>query len=115
MDDKRRLIRLEVKDFLQITPLNREANPRPGKSKDITSMGICFSSPVQWDKGEVLFIDYFMRDELESAQIKVEVIWSEFIDSDQGYFCGGQIIEIEPAKEELFANYYSQKIRKKSA
>lgn len=112
--EKRRLIRLEIGDFLEIRPLNEAARKVKGLTKNLSLMGICFSSDVQWKKGQVLMIDYFISEELDSIKLKIMVVWSELIDKDQGYFCGGQILNVEDKKQEKFANYYFQKLKERS-
>jgi len=112
-NNKRRLIRLNVGDFIEIRSLNEAGRAYPAKAKDFTLMGICFVSEVEWKKGQVLFIDYFIPEELDSVRIKMMVIWSEFIDPDKGYFCGGQIIEVEEDKQDKFANYYYKQLKGK--
>ncbi|MBU0897073.1 MAG: PilZ domain-containing protein, partial [Candidatus Omnitrophica bacterium] len=79
MENKRRLIRIEVEDFLEIQPLNEVAKMFEGKAKDLSLVGVCFSSQAQWQKGQVLLIDYFLHNELDSVKLKVAVVWSEFI------------------------------------
>lgn len=113
MENKRRLIRLNVGDFLEIQPLFEEGKLYKGKSKDFSLMGICFSSQVEWEKGQVLLIDYFIPEELDSVKLKIVVVWSEFIDVENGYFCGGEIIEVEEPKQEKFANYYFKKLQER--
>lgn len=113
MDNRRRLIRLEVSDFLEIRPLNEVATTIKGASKNISLMGICFSSEIEWQKGQLLHIDYFIPDEMDSVKLRVVIVWSELIDSSQGYFCGGEIIKVEQGKEEKFANYYFQKLQER--
>jgi hypothetical protein len=113
MTNKRRLIRLNVGDFIEIRSLNEVGRIYSGKSKDFTLMGICFSSEVEWKKGQVLFIDYFIPEELDSVRMKMVVVWSEFIDPENGYFCGGEIIEVEQAKQDKFANYYYKRLKGK--
>lgn len=113
MDNKRTLIRLEVGDFLQIQPLNEVAAKHKGRSKDLTLMGICFISEIEWSGGQVLLIDYFIPDEMDSVRLKVIIVWSEFIDSESGYFCGGEIVEVEEEKQEKFANYYFKKLKER--
>lgn len=111
MSDSRRLIRLKICDFLEIRPLNEVARCFKAKTHDFTPMGICFSCEVEWKKGSVLLIDYFMPEEFDSVKLKVAVVWSEFIDNDQGYFCGGEITEIEQGKQEKFSGYYSKRLK----
>ena len=60
MANERRLIRLEVGDFLEIRPLNENGKVLKSKTKDFTLMGTCFVSEVEWKKGQVLLIDYFI-------------------------------------------------------
>ncbi|MDD5194444.1 MAG: PilZ domain-containing protein [Candidatus Omnitrophica bacterium] len=110
-NNKRRILRLDVSDFLEMRPLNEVGKSFKGQSRNISPMGICFSSGVEWRKGDVLLINYFIPDDFESVKLKTVVIWSEFIDPDKGYFCGAQIIEVEKEKEEKFNNYYAQKLR----
>ena len=88
MENKRLLIRLNVGDFLEIHPLDEVGKICKGKSKNFSLMGICFSSPEEWNKGQVLILDYFIPEELDAIRLKILVIWSEFIDNENGYFCG---------------------------
>lgn len=111
--ERRRLVRLEVGDFLEVRPLNEVAKRIKGKTRNFSLMGICFSCAEKWDKGQVLFIDYFIPEELDSIKLKIVVVWSEFIDEENGYFCGGQIINVEDNKQEKFASYYFQKLRER--
>ena len=110
MGEKRRLIRLDVGDFLEIRPLNEVGRCLKGKSKNLSLMGVCFTSEIEWQKGQVLLIDYFIPEELDSIRLKIVVVWSEFIDSKNGYFCGGEVIDVEESKQEKFANYYFKQI-----
>jgi hypothetical protein len=113
-NNKRRLLRLNVGDFLEMRPLNEVGKQCKGKSQNITPMGICFSSEVEWRKGDVLLINYFIPDDFESVKLKTVVVWSEFIDPTAGYFCGAEIIEVEQEKHDKFNNYYSQKLNDKT-
>ena len=111
MEGNRRLIRLDVGDFLEIRPLNEVGRCLKGKTKNISLMGVCFTSEMEWQKGQVLLIDYFIPEELDSVRLKIVVVWSEFIDSENGYFCGGKVVEVEESKQEKFANYYFKQIK----
>jgi hypothetical protein len=113
MEEKRRLIRLEVGDFLEIRPLNEVGVCVKGKSRNFSLMGVCFVSEIEWQKGQVLLIDYFIPEELDSVRLKIIVAWSEFIDLENGYFCGGEVVEVEESKQEKFANYYFKQVRNK--
>jgi hypothetical protein len=42
------------------------------------------------------------------------VVWSEFINKESGYFCGGQILEVEDEKQEKFSHYYSTRLKEKT-
>lgn len=111
MDNKRRLLRLEASDFLQITPLDEVGRVYKADVKDFTFMGICFSSPIEWKKGQVLEINYFCPESNEPVKMKMLVVWSEFVGDQQGYFCGGQVIEIETKYQAQFAHYYYKKLK----
>jgi hypothetical protein len=113
MDNKRRLVRLEASDFLQIKPINEVGKIYEAQASDFTFMGICFCSSVQWKNGQVLAINYFLSEDNEPVKMKMIVIWSEFISSKQGYFCGGQIAKIEENKQAQFAHYYYKKLKEK--
>ncbi|UCD15652.1 MAG: hypothetical protein JSV34_00950 [Candidatus Omnitrophota bacterium] len=113
MDNQRRLVRLEVKDFLEIRPLDEVVEVVKGETDNFTLMGICFTSQIEWKKGQLLFIDYFIPSELDSVKLKIAVVWSELIDSENGYFCGGEIVEVEEDKEEKFASYYFQRLKER--
>jgi hypothetical protein len=111
MATNRRLLRLKVCDFLEIRSLNEVAKSIKATTRDLTPMGICFTCEIEWKRGHVLLIDYFIPEEFESIKLKVAVVWSEFIDTENGYFCGGEIIEVEQDKQEKFANYYAKKLK----
>ncbi|MBU2266365.1 MAG: PilZ domain-containing protein [Candidatus Omnitrophica bacterium] len=100
-------------DFVEVRPLNEVGKIYKGKAKDISLMGICFSSDTEWKKGQVLFIEYFIPEELESIQFKLVVAWSEFVGPEQGYFCGGEMLDVEPSKESLFSAYYFKKLQER--
>jgi len=110
MENKRQLIRLNTGDFLEIRSLNEVGKICRANSRNFTIMGICFSSELEWKKGQVLLIDYFMPDEIDSVKLKMIVIWSEFIDDQNGYFTGGEIIDIEESKKDEFSAYYYRKL-----
>lgn len=111
MDNKRRLIRLETNDCLQISPLSEVGRIQPADVKNFTFMGVCFCSSVEWKKGQVLEINYFLSETNRSIKMKMLVVWSEFISSRQGYFCGGRIIDIEKENQAQFAYYYYKKLK----
>jgi hypothetical protein len=113
MENKRRLIRLDAGDFLEIRTLSETGKVTKATSKDFTLMGVCFSCEMEWQKGQMLLIDYFIPDELDSVRLKMVVVWSEFLSPESGYFCGGEIIEIEEEKQEKFANYYLKKLQER--
>jgi len=102
---------LEVDDFLEIRPLKEVATRIEGRSRNFSLMGVCFTSRVEWQKGHVLLIDYFIPTERESVKLKLSVVWSELIDHQHGYFCGGEIVHVEEGKENIFAAYYLQKLK----
>ncbi|MBN3040510.1 MAG: PilZ domain-containing protein [Candidatus Omnitrophica bacterium] len=111
MDNKRRLVRLDTGDFLEVHTLNEVGRVCSAKSRNFSLMGVCFSCQNEWQKGQVLLIDYFIPDELDSVRIKMVVVWSEFIGPEVGYFCGGEILDVEEAKQEKFSNYYFKKLQ----
>lgn len=111
MENERRLVRLEVEDFIKIRPLDEVGTCIKSKSGNFSLMGICFSSEIEWQKGQVLLIDYFIPEELDSVRLKLLVVWSELIDSKCGYFCGGEVIDVEEVKQEKFANYYFKQLK----
>ena len=113
MGNKRQLIRLDVDDFLEIRVLDEQGNVHLARTKNISTMGICFSSQAQFKKGQVLLIDYFVPAELDSIRLKMLVIWNEFIDPSVGFFTGGEIIELEESKKEKFSNYYYKKLNER--
>ncbi|OPX30606.1 MAG: hypothetical protein B1H08_01275 [Candidatus Omnitrophica bacterium 4484_171] len=113
MENRRRFLRFEVKDFLEIRPLNEVAKYTKGQSFNLSIMGVCFFSEAKWETGQVLLIDYFMPQGLESVKLKVVVAWSELIDNERGYLTGTQIIDVEKEKESQFVNYYFQKLKEK--
>lgn len=114
MANNRRLVRLKVSDFLEVRPLNEVARCFKAKACDLTPMGICFNCEMEWKRGHVLFIDYFIPEEFESIKLKVAIVWSEFIDNEKGYFCGGEIMEVEEGKQEKFSNYYTKRLKETS-
>lgn len=111
MQNRRKFLRLEVGDFLQIRPLNEQATKIKGKAFNLTLMGICFSSEIEWKKGQVLQIEYFMPEGADSVDLKIAVVWSEFISDEEGFLTGAEIIDIDSAKELKFVNYYFLKLK----
>ncbi|MDD5070603.1 MAG: hypothetical protein PHV17_07715 [Candidatus Omnitrophica bacterium] len=113
MENQRKLIRLDVGDFLEIRALDNQVKKVKAQVKDFSLMGVCFSSEMEWKKDDILLIDYFIPQELDSVLLKIIVKWSEFIDAEQGYFCGGEVIEVEEKKMEKFASYYYQRLKER--
>ncbi len=113
MDNRRRFLRLDVEDFLEIRPLNELARYAEGKSFNLSLLGICFFSQIKWDKGQVLLIDYFLPQELDSVKMKVVVIWCEFVSDKDGFLHGAEIIDIEQDKEIKFIHYYFRKLKER--
>jgi hypothetical protein len=111
MKENRSLLRLDVKDFLEIRPLKEPVGKIKGFSQNISFMGICFFTPLEWQKGQVLVIDYFIAGEQDSVELKVVVSWSEFISSQNGYFCGGQLMNMSGKGQEAFVRYYFTKLK----
>jgi hypothetical protein len=114
MENRRRFLRLEVNDFLEMSPVGEVAKTFKGQTKNFSPLGICFSSEIEWRRGQVILIDYFIPEEFDSVKLKVVAVWSEFIDPENGYFCGAEIIEIEQKKQEKFTAYYFKKIKETS-
>lgn len=115
MENRRRIVRLEVSDFLKMCAVDEVGKTFfEGQSKNLSTLGICFSSEIEWRRGQVILIDYFIPAEFDSVKLKVVVVWSEFIDPENGYFCGAEIIEIEQKKQEKFTAYYFKKLKETS-
>jgi hypothetical protein len=112
MKELRKLIRLDVSDFLEISAVDA-VKIIPCACVNITSMGICFSSQEEFKKYQNLFINYFIPDELDTVQLAVRVLWSEFVTPKHGYFCGGEILSIEDNKQDKFVGYYLQKLQER--
>ncbi|OQX80132.1 MAG: hypothetical protein B6D56_05705 [Candidatus Omnitrophica bacterium 4484_70.1] len=112
MNNRRRFLRLETEDFLKVLPLNEVAREVEGKVFNLSLLGICFSSPVKWEKGQVLLIEYFIPPQLDSIKLKIMIIWSELVKENE-YLCGAQIIDIDHSKEDMFVNYYFHKLKEK--
>ncbi|MDD5440905.1 MAG: hypothetical protein PHZ27_01675, partial [Candidatus Omnitrophica bacterium] len=69
MNNKRKVIRLECGDFLDMR-LSDKGEKIRGEVRDFSLMGICFSSNKNWVKGQDIYIDYFMRDELDAVRMR---------------------------------------------
>ena len=113
MQNRRKFLRLEVDDFLEVNPLNKISGPVKGKVFNLTLMGICFSSEIEWEKGQVLHIEYLMTESGESVRMEISVVWSEQIGDKEGILTGAEIIDIEPEKELKFVNFYFTKLKEK--
>ena len=113
MKNRRKFLRLEVNDFLDISPVDKGAKPIKGKVFNMTLMGICFSSDIEWEKGQHLQIEYFMAESCDSVKMKIAVVWSEHISDREGILTGAEIIDIEPEKELKFVNFYFRKLKEK--
>ena len=114
MNNRRRFLRFEVGDFLEVQALNETARVNAkGHSVNLSLMGICFSSEEEWKTGQVLLIDYFIPSDLDSVKMKVVVVWSERIDDKVGFLTGAQIIDVEEDKENQIVNYYFKKLKER--
>jgi hypothetical protein len=113
VQNRRKFLRLEVNDFLEIRPVDKVAESVKGKVFNLTLMGICFSADVEWEKGQILHIEYFMAESSDAVKMKVAVVWSEQISDREGILTGAEIIDIEPEKELKFVNFYFKKLKEK--
>lgn len=113
MGNKRRFVRFETEEILEIKPLSEVAKKHKAVSKDLSLIGICFFSEYKWETGQVLEIDYFLPNELEPVKIKAGVVWSELISDKQGFLVGVEILDIENQHESKFISYYFKKVKEK--
>ncbi len=111
MDNKRRFVRFETEDILEIRPLPEVSRKFKAKLKDFSLIGMCFFSDFRWDRGQVLMIEYFLPEENESVKIKAGVVWSELIDDKKGFLVGIEILDIEDKNSAKFTNYYFRKVK----
>ena len=113
MENRRRFVRFEVEDILEVKPLGEVAKKFRSLSRDISLIGICFFSDFRWDKGQVLLIEYFIPQALEQVKIKTSVVWSEFINDAKGFLVGVEILDIEQKNAGKFIDYYFRKVRER--
>lgn len=113
MENRRRFVRFETEDILEIKPLPEIAKKVKAVSQNFSIIGICFFSEYNWEKGQVLLIEYFIPEELEPVKIKAMVVWTEFIDEKKGFLIGVEILDIEEKNAEKFVNHYFKKVREK--
>lgn len=113
MENRRRFLRFESEDFLEIRPLNEPAKSYKEKAYNFSPLGICFFSSYCWQPGQVLFVEYFIPEEMEPVKFKVNVVWSEFISEKKGFLVGAEIISLEEENSPLFINYYFRKIKER--
>ena len=113
MENKRRFVRFETEDILEIKPLPEIAKKIKAVSQNFSIIGICFFSDYKWKKGQVLLIEYFIPEELEPVKMKASVVWAEFVDERKGFLVGVEILDIEEKNAERFVNHYFKKVREK--
>ncbi|RKY43118.1 MAG: hypothetical protein DRP80_05975 [Candidatus Omnitrophota bacterium] len=112
-ENRRRFIRFETEDILEVRPLPEIAKKIKVISKDFSLIGICFFSEYQWEKGQVLLVEYFLPEELEPVKIKANVVWAEFVDEKKGFLVGVEILDIEEKNAEKFLHHYFKKVKEK--
>lgn len=111
--NRRRFIRVEADDLLEVRPLIKETEAGlRAKASNVSAMGLCFFSQLEWRKGQVMLIDYFIPDMNKSVKLKAVAVWSEFVDNRQGYLCGCEILDMEQERDE-FLDYYFKILRRK--
>ena len=113
IDNRRKFVRFDVEDILEVRPVSEVAKKFKVKSKDLSLIGICFYSDFKWERGQVLVIDYFLPDDYEPVKVKCNVVWSEFVDDHQGFLVGVEILDIDRDSSEKFTNYYFKKVRER--
>ncbi|MFH1768274.1 MAG: PilZ domain-containing protein [Candidatus Omnitrophota bacterium] len=113
MDNKRRFLRFEVDDFLRMEAVNEVMRFSDGRCFNLSLMGMCFFSQVEWQVQQGLIIDYFIPDSLDTVKLKVVVVWSELIGEQEGYLTGAEIVAMEEDKETQFINYYFHKLKER--
>ncbi|MBN2120037.1 MAG: PilZ domain-containing protein [Candidatus Omnitrophica bacterium] len=113
MPNRRKFVRFEVEDILEVRPLSEVARKFKSVSKDFSVIGICFFSDFKWEKGQVLLIEYFLPEDLEAVKLKAGVVWSEFIDDKKGFLVGVEILDLEDKHADKFTNYYFRKVRER--
>jgi len=113
MENRRKFLRFETEDILEVRPLPEVAKKFRSLTKDFTPIGICFYSDFKWERGQVLFIEYFIPEELEPVKIKANVVWSEFISDRKGFMVGVGILDMEDKNSDKFVHYYFKKVKEK--
>jgi hypothetical protein len=113
MENKRKFLRFDVEDILEIHPLGEVAKKFRSLARDFSLIGVCFFSDFRWDRGQVLMMDYFIPDCMESVKIKTCVVWSEFVSDSKGFLVGVEILDIEDKASQKFMEYYFKKVREK--
>ena len=111
--NKRRFVRFNVEDILEIRAVTEVAKKFRSVSRDFSLIGMCFFSDFKWDPGQVLIIEYFMPEELEAVKIKANVVWSEFIDDRKGFLVGVEILDIDNKNADKFTQYYFRKVKER--
>ncbi|MFC1514454.1 PilZ domain-containing protein [Candidatus Omnitrophota bacterium] len=112
-ENKRKFVRFNVEDILEIRALTEVAKKFRSVSRDFSLIGMCFFSDFKWDVGQVLIIEYFLPEDLEAVKIKTNVVWSEFIDDKKGFLVGVEILDIDAKNADKFTQYYFRKVRER--
>ena len=111
--NRRKFVRFEVEDILEVKPLGEIAKKLRSVSRDLSLIGICFFSDFKWEPGQVLMVEYFLPESLEPVKIKANVVWSEFINDAKGFLVGVEILDVEEKSADKFVNYYFKKVKEK--
>ncbi len=101
----RSIVRVNSEDFLKISSIKGTVK----KDDYLFNINICFDSPTEWRKGQELFIDYFLAEALDSIELVILVLWSEFISPKVGYFIGGEVIKVQDIKKSIFMTHFVNK------
>ncbi len=113
MLNKRRFVRFDSDEILEVKPLNDKIKSCKAITKDLSLLGICFFSDFKWEIGQVLEIHYFLSGSLKPVKIKAKVVWSELISDSQGFLVGVEIMNIEDKDAPKFVAHYFKKVKDK--
>ncbi len=108
MENRRRFLRFDTSDFLEIEPLGEPAKIS-AEARNINPLGICFFSPQEFRRGQSLKIYYFIPDQMQPSVLRCSVVWCEYISDEKGFLVGVEISDVE-VNPEGFMRYYFRKI-----
>jgi len=108
--ERRRFVRFKLDEEVFVTEQKEPSKKLNARVKDISAMGLSFESDREFEKGDVLVVEFSVFSEDEPIQLRVEVVWSNELKEGGKFRTGLKILGIEEGSENKFLLYYCNRL-----